>query len=116
MADDAAYLSFLEKANEPLPVAAAAKATDPARVALKTVDGELPRVLREVVERDVVFVSEADEAFEGVSLKLEGKGMPDEGTFVGTPMLGVWCGMVADGVYRGIRTSCWIADAGGGED
>jgi hypothetical protein len=82
MADDAAYLSFLEKANEPLPKTAAS-AADPAKVALKTVDGaELPRVLRELVERDVVFVSEGDEAFEGVSLKLEGKGMPDEGSLL----------------------------------
>jgi len=118
MADDAAYLAFLEKANEPLTgYAGAAAPADPARVALRTVDegAEVPGVIRGVVQREeVVYVSDADEPFEGVSLKLEKGGLPDEGWL---SLLSYRCcgggGVVtvSDGDYRAIRPSRRPSDA-----
>ncbi|OBT69698.1 hypothetical protein VE03_00750 [Pseudogymnoascus sp. 23342-1-I1] len=80
MADDASYLSFLEKANAPLGGDEGTQTTR--KGGFKTVDEgkEVPRVIREAIE-GVVYVSEADEGFEGVSLGTGGRGLVDGESF-----------------------------------
>lgn len=84
MADDASYLSFLEKANAPLGGGesgeGAAQTTGRKKGGFKTVDegATVPGVIREAIG-GVVYVSEADEGFEGVSLGTGGRGLVDGG-------------------------------------
>lgn len=82
MADDASYLSFLEKANAPLGDSkneGGAHASGK-KGGFKTVDEgkKVPEVIRKAIE-GVVYVSEADEGFVGVSLGTGGRGMVDGG-------------------------------------
>ncbi|OBT85534.1 hypothetical protein VE02_05393 [Pseudogymnoascus sp. 03VT05] len=87
MADDASYLSFLEKANAPLGGGEAQASGG--KKGFKTVDegAKVPGVIREAIE-GVVYVSEADEGFVGVSLGTGGRGMVDGESFadlIGSP-------------------------------
>lgn len=83
MADDQSYMSFLEKANQPLTgYSNASTADSPDKKKLKTMDtgAKVPEVIIKVVEKeDVVYVSDADEPFEGVALKWEHVDMPTGG-------------------------------------
>ncbi|OBT46609.1 hypothetical protein VE00_01770 [Pseudogymnoascus sp. WSF 3629] len=88
MADDASYLSFLEKANAPLG-GGEVQASGSGKKGFKTVDegAKVPGVIREAIE-GVVYVSEADEGFVGVSLGTGGRGMVDGESFadlIGSP-------------------------------
>ncbi|OBT94812.1 hypothetical protein VE01_06304 [Pseudogymnoascus verrucosus] len=89
MADDASYLSFLEKANAPLGGSNEAQASGSGKKGFKTVDegAKVPEVIRKAIE-GVVYVSDADEGFEGVSLGTGGRGMVDGESFadlIGSP-------------------------------
>jgi hypothetical protein len=85
MASDEDYTAFLEKANAD-PNEGVAKTKDKkagGSANLKAVDAgaKVPKGLKDAV-KDQVFVSDSDEPFEPVSLKLEGDELPDEGMFV----------------------------------
>lgn len=85
MASDEDYAAFLEKANAD-PNEGVAKTKDKkaeGSAKLKAVDSgaKVPKGLKEAV-KDQVFVSDSDEPFEPVSLKLEGDELPDESMFV----------------------------------
>ena len=72
MSDDA-YSSFLDKASQDT---GASKASTQSKTAsTKAVDTEVPATLQGVEQ---YYVSEADEPFEPVSLKWEGRNMPSE--------------------------------------
>ena len=80
MASDEDYAAFLDKANED-PNAGVSKTQSSGKIQLKAVDhgAEVPAVLKKVT-KDAFYVSDADEPFEPVCLKLgKGKGLPDEG-------------------------------------
>lgn len=83
MATDEDYAAFLEKANaDPNEGYAKPQQKGQGSVALKAVDegASVPKELKTAV-KDQVYVSDADEPFEVVSLKLDGKGeLPDEGS------------------------------------
>ncbi|CAM1503859.1 Fc.00g014500.m01.CDS01 [Cosmosporella sp. VM-42] len=76
MASDEDYMAFLNKANQET---APAKTQQSGTVKTKTVDGEVPKALKNVC-KDAVYISDADEPFEEVSLKYDG-GLPDEENF-----------------------------------
>lgn len=69
MTSDEDYEAFLNKANQ----ASSGTNTQSKSVGVKSVDTEVPKVLESV---DEVFVSDADEPFEPVSLKYKGKSLP----------------------------------------
>ena len=72
MSDDA-YSSFLDKANQD--TGASKASTQSKSASSRAVDTEVPATLQGVEQ---YYVSEADEPFEPVSLKWEGKNMPSE--------------------------------------
>lgn len=76
MASDEDYMAFLNKANQD-PGAVSTQETG--KVKTKTVDqgSEVPKGIKAAC-KDAFYVSDADEPFEEVSLKHEGK-LPDEG-------------------------------------
>lgn len=74
MSDDA-YSSFLDKANQD--TGASKASTQSKSASTKAADTEVPAALRNVEQ---YYVSEADEPFEPVSLKWDGKNMPSEST------------------------------------
>jgi hypothetical protein len=74
MSDDA-YSSFLDKANQD--TGASKASTQSKSASTKAVDTEVPATLQKVEQ---YYVSEADEPFEPVSLKWDGKNMPSEST------------------------------------
>lgn len=84
MASDEDYMAFLNKANNDLSEGQARARAERQEVAktatLKTVDdwSDVPKVIEEACKSEV-YVSEADEPFEVVSLKWHGKdGLPNE--------------------------------------
>lgn len=85
MASDEDYSAFLDKANEDTGASSKKKgggggvgeAVKGGFTARTVNAGEVPRALREL---DEVYVSEADEEFEGVSLGFAGEGKLDAGT------------------------------------
>ena len=82
MASDEDYSAFLDKANEDPNKGIAKTQSSRGKVQLKAVDqgADVPAVLKKVT-KDAFYVSDADEPFEPVCLKLaKGKGLPDEGT------------------------------------
>lgn len=84
MADDNSYMSFLEKANQPLTgYSTASKIETPAEKKLKTLDAGLavPKAIQSALDKEPVFVSDADELFEGVSLKWDKDELPTAGRF-----------------------------------
>lgn len=84
MASDEDYMSFLDKANQDLDDgrALAAKQKDQDKAAFKTMDSgtQAPKVIKDAC-KDAVYVTDADEPFEEVSLKWSGDGLPDESAF-----------------------------------
>lgn len=93
MASDEDYASFLEKANQdPNEGVSKTQGSSSGKVELKAVDkgAKVPKCLKDVTESgDAFYVSDADEPFEAVVLKLagSGKGLPDEGVFSCGPCL-----------------------------
>jgi hypothetical protein len=90
MASDEDYMAFLNKANEDpskgynTTSAAAATGAGSGKIQLKTVDAgvEVPRELKAATDKEEwVYISDADEPFVAVSLRLEGSTLPDEETF-----------------------------------
>ena len=83
MASDEAYMDFLNKANEDVSGGGAQSAQQSGSSKFKAVDtgAEVPSAIQRAV-KDAFYVSDADEPFEGVSLKWNGEGgLPDEGQF-----------------------------------
>lgn len=87
MASDEDYMSFLNKANEDVSGGGSGnanttqKSSGGGKHTFKTTDdgAELPREIRDVTQ-DAFYVSDADEPFVGVSLKVKGEdSLPDEG-------------------------------------
>lgn len=82
MASDEDYSAFLDKANEDPNNGTAKTQSSSGKVQLKAVDqgANVPAVLKKAT-KDAFYVSDADEPFEPVCLKLaKGKSLPDEGT------------------------------------
>ncbi|KHO02005.1 uncharacterized protein MAM_01006 [Metarhizium album ARSEF 1941] len=84
MASDQDYMTFLDKANQDVDdgKALAAKQEENGKAAFKTMDegSQAPKVIRDACQ-DAVYVSDADEPFEQVSLRWGGDGLPDETEF-----------------------------------
>ncbi|KAG5923250.1 hypothetical protein E4U42_005016 [Claviceps africana] len=84
MADDAEYAAFLDKANRDLSEGEALGKTHEARgtAVFKATDAgtQAPEGIRKACA-DAVFVTEADEPFQEVSLKWDGDGLPDQAEF-----------------------------------
>ncbi|KAK2625806.1 hypothetical protein QTJ16_005118 [Diplocarpon rosae] len=83
MATDEEYMSFLDKANQD-PNEGVARGQSGEKAELKAVEEgvQVPECIATVLAKgDSYYVSDADEPFVGVALKLEGKGLPDEVTF-----------------------------------
>lgn len=81
MASDEDYMSFLDKANRDLDEANAAAAQSTAPATFKALDAgvEVPKSIKDVCQ-EAIYVSDADEPFEEVSLKWTGEGgLPSEG-------------------------------------
>jgi hypothetical protein len=85
MASDEDYMAFLDKANRDPSIGYSAMGQKTGgKVQLKTTDegATIPDVLRMATEREEwIYVSDADEPFVAVSLKLQGQKLPDEGLF-----------------------------------
>ncbi|KPM40929.1 hypothetical protein AK830_g5675 [Neonectria ditissima] len=80
MASDDDYMAFLNKANQDTG-GAATQSEGKATLKAKDEGSEVPKEIRNVC-RDAVYVSEADEPFEEVSLKWDGKNrLPTESEF-----------------------------------
>jgi hypothetical protein len=85
MANDNDYMAFLGKANQDLDdgkALAGEQAEARSKASFKTLDegSQAPKVIRDACG-DAVYVTEADEPFEEVSLKWTGDGLPDESEF-----------------------------------
>ncbi|QPH06000.1 hypothetical protein C2857_004172 [Epichloe festucae Fl1] len=84
MASDEDYMSFLDKTNQDLSdgQALAKRQEAQSKAVFKTTDAgtQVPKVIKEACE-DAVYVTDADEPFEEVSLKWDGSGLPDETEF-----------------------------------
>lgn len=81
MSNDDDYMAFLNKANQD--TGGDATTTTQAKTSFKTKDqdSQVPREIRDVV-KNAVYVSDADEPFEEVSLKWQGdNGLPTESEF-----------------------------------
>lgn len=84
MASDDDYMNFLNKANQDTSEgqSVAAQNKGPPQFKAQDSGSEVPKSIRAVVQ-NAVYVSEADEPFQGVSLKWNGEGgLPDEGMSV----------------------------------
>ena len=85
MATDEEYMAFLDKANaDPSAGVAKTSSTGGGKVQLKTVDhgAEIPHVLKAPTDKEEwIYVSDADEPFVAVCLKLDEGKLPDEETF-----------------------------------
>jgi hypothetical protein len=82
MASDEDYAAFLEKANEdPSKGVAKTESQRGGKMQLRAVDkgAKVPAGLKSAT-KEAFYVSDSDEPFEAVVLKLVGKGLPDEGT------------------------------------
>ncbi|KAF4979536.1 hypothetical protein FZEAL_4304 [Fusarium zealandicum] len=80
MSNDDDYMAFLNKANQDTGAGAATQQEKPT-FKVKDEGSEVPKAIRDVCQ-SAFYVSEADEPFEEVSLKWEGKnGLPSESEF-----------------------------------
>lgn len=83
MADDQSYMSFLEKANAPLTGYSNRSSIDsPDSKKLKATDSgaKVPDVIQKVIDDEsVVYVTDADEPFDGVSLAWDKSELPTGG-------------------------------------
>ncbi|KAG6031461.1 hypothetical protein E4U40_007131 [Claviceps sp. LM458 group G5] len=99
MASDKEYMSFLDKANQDPGEGHAVKKQQSAqggsKTAFKTTDADTqaPQVIKQACA-DAVYVTEADEPFDEVSLKWNGSGLPDETEFA--TLIGHWDADSAD--------------------
>lgn len=80
MSSDADYEAFLNKANED--VSGTKTQSKSKTIGIKAINTEVPKALEKV---DEVFVSDADEPFEPVSLTYQGDKLPSTGKFSRTP-------------------------------
>ena len=76
MASDEDYSNFLDRANQDTG-ASKASAQPISKLSTKSVDTDIPGPLQEIEQ---YYTSEADEPFDPVSLKWDGKNMPSEST------------------------------------
>ena len=77
MSSDSSYANFLDQANQDTGAdKAKAQSGKKGGAKLKSVNTEVPAALQKI---DAVYVSEADEEFEGVALVWEGEGELDGG-------------------------------------
>ena len=85
MATDEEYMAFLDKANaDPNAGIAKTAASGGGKIQLKAVDPgvDIPHELKAPTDKEEwIYVSDADEPFVVVSLKLEGGNLPDEGLY-----------------------------------
>ncbi|KAM7209491.1 hypothetical protein V8F20_000229 [Naviculisporaceae sp. PSN 640] len=84
MASDEDYMSFLDKANkDPSEGYAKTETKKDDQGGFKATEQgvEIPRAIAKVVGKDLFYVSDADEPFEAVALKLGEDGLPDEEEF-----------------------------------
>ncbi|KAK0104103.1 hypothetical protein ONS96_005202 [Cadophora gregata f. sp. sojae] len=85
MATDEDYMSFLDKANkDPNEGVAKTQGSGNGKMEFKATEKgvKVPEVIEKVLGKgEAFYVSDADEPFVGVALKLDGKGLPDEATF-----------------------------------
>lgn len=82
MASDDDYMAFLNKANKDPGAGGQASTQSSAPAKFKATDSgsNVPKAIKDVCKKEV-YVSDADEPFEEVSLKWDGEGgLPDEGT------------------------------------
>lgn len=81
MASDSDYASFLDKANQD-PSAGVAKSSSTKGQEFRATESgvQVPTVLKKAVV-DAYYVSDGDEPFEVVGLKVEGGKLPDEGVY-----------------------------------
>ncbi|KAL2205351.1 hypothetical protein CC79DRAFT_1371162 [Sarocladium strictum] len=83
MASDNDYMNFLNKANEDASGGGSAAAQSGGQQKFKTTDSgkQVPQAIQKAI-KDEVYVTDADEPFEGVSLTWTGDGgLPDEEEF-----------------------------------
>lgn len=82
MASDEDYMNFLNKANEDAGGGSASAQRSGGQDKFKTTDSgrQVPQAIQKAI-KDEVYVTDADEPFEGVALKCSG-GLPDEGTSI----------------------------------
>ena len=77
MASDEDYSAFLDKANQDTGASknASTQSTKTSKPSTKSVDTDVPAPLQKIEQ---YYTSDADEPFEPVSLKWDGKNMPSE--------------------------------------
>ncbi|KAL6717405.1 hypothetical protein ACLMJK_005320 [Lecanora helva] len=78
MSSDEAYSSFLDQANQDTGASKTTAQSKAQSLSTKAVNTEVPATLQKVEQ---YYTSEADEPFEPVSLKWNGKNMPSENEF-----------------------------------
>ncbi|KAM7185697.1 hypothetical protein V8F33_012256 [Rhypophila sp. PSN 637] len=84
MASDEDYMSFLDKANKDPSEGYAKAETEKDDAGFRATEQgvEIPRAIKQVISKgDAFYVSDADEPFQAVALKLGGSGLPDEEEF-----------------------------------
>ncbi|KAI9738436.1 MAG: hypothetical protein M1818_005333 [Claussenomyces sp. TS43310] len=84
MASDEDYMSFLDQANRDPAAETGPTTSSSAKPQFKATDAgaEIPRELKVPTDKEEwIYVSDADEPFVAVSLKLHGAKLPDEETF-----------------------------------
>ena len=82
MASDEDYEAFLNKANQDASEGGATTQSSGSGGQFKTTDSgkQVPQAIQSAIKNEV-YVTDADEPFEGVALKWTGDGgLPDEGT------------------------------------
>jgi hypothetical protein len=82
MSSDADYAAFLEKANQDTGAAEAKDASQKKSYGTESVNTAVPEVLEQVEE---YYISDADEPFEPVALKFEGRSVDAGMSSPGTP-------------------------------
>ncbi|KYK55726.1 uncharacterized protein DCS_07690 [Drechmeria coniospora] len=82
MASDEDYMSFLDKANKDLDdgLHMSRQQQNTAKAQFHAVDSDVPKAIQDVCKNEV-YVSEADEPFQEVSLRWTGGDLPDEVEF-----------------------------------
>lgn len=84
MGSDEDYMDFLNKANQDPSEGQTKKSSAPQGFKAQDSSAQVPKAIVDVIKGgDKVYISDADEPFEGVALKWDegGKGLPDEVEF-----------------------------------
>lgn len=80
MADDQSYMSFLEKANAPLTGYSNRSNADTPKLKATEAGAKVPDVIMKVIDNeDTVYITDADEPFDGVSLGWDQTDFPTGG-------------------------------------